>query len=375
MNVLIVSPIPSHPVDQGNSARIHSIGSALQSLGHVVHFFYYAMEGLSDASRAQMAAAWEYLHTMPASVDTTSRSLGDFYGLDDWYDARVGEAVRNLHKQFGFDVVLANYVWFSGVLDALPDSVLKVIDTHDVFGDRHLRFIERGMPPEWYFTTPAEERRGLARAHVVIAIQDVEARYFARLMRGTRAKVKTIGFLAPSRKLPPRSKVGFTKPVLGYLGSSNPFNIASITAFAAEVMANRAIRDRCRFLLAGSICRVLQVLEPFELFGPVDGSVDFYSNVDCVLNPMQGGTGLKIKTLEAISFGKSVAGTSDAFTGVEVRRATGGVASRRLESLLSAREGSWIVLSEADARLTYSHYREQQIAGFLDAFRGASVSR
>jgi hypothetical protein len=368
MKVLIVSPIPSHPVDQGNSARIHSIGSALQSLGHVVHFFYYAMEGLGDARRAEMQASWEYLHTMPASVDTTRKSLGEYFGLDDWYDPRAGEAVRKLHEQFGFDIVVANYVWFSGVLEALPDTVLKVIDTHDVFGDRHLRFLERGMAPEWYFTTLAEERRGLARAHVAIAIQDDEARYLQGLMQGTRTRVATIGYLSPARRVPSRPRGKSAKPVLGYFGSGNPFNVASISEFAAGVRANRAIRDSCRFVLAGSICRVLPELEPFEILGPVDRAADFYAQVDCAINPMKGGTGLKIKTLEALSFGKAVAGTAEAFAGVEVRRAGASGASRTLENLLSGEGASWIVLPDREARSTYAHYRERQVASFLEVF-------
>ena len=45
MRVLIVSPIPSHPQEQGNSARIFALGKLLQSAGFIVHFLYYTLEG------------------------------------------------------------------------------------------------------------------------------------------------------------------------------------------------------------------------------------------------------------------------------------------------------------------------------------------
>jgi anthranilate/para-aminobenzoate synthase component II len=35
--ILIVSPIPSHPQDQGNSVRIFTLGRLLQSAGAEVH--------------------------------------------------------------------------------------------------------------------------------------------------------------------------------------------------------------------------------------------------------------------------------------------------------------------------------------------------
>jgi hypothetical protein len=43
--VLLVSPIPTHPQNQGNSMRI--IGRMLQAAGITVHFLYYQLEGLT----------------------------------------------------------------------------------------------------------------------------------------------------------------------------------------------------------------------------------------------------------------------------------------------------------------------------------------
>ena len=42
----------------------------------------------------------------------------------------------------------------------------------------------------------------------------------------------------------------------------------------------------------------------------------FYAAVGCVLNPMVPGTGLKIKTVEALAHGMPVLGTRDAFSGL-----------------------------------------------------------
>ncbi len=52
------------------------------------------------------------------------------------------------------------------------------------------------------------------------------------------------------------------------------------------------------------------------VLGPVREPEEFYRAVACVLNPMTGGTGLKIKTAEALSVGLPVLGTRDAFAGL-----------------------------------------------------------
>src|SRR4051794_21237288 len=160
--VLLVSPIATHPQDQGNSSRIRSLGRMLQSAGIIVHFLYYQAEGLTAAQRLEMQACWDHFHPVPCRPGSMASPAGDAHRLDDWWDPSVGEVAARLHKRWHFQAVIANYVWFSGVLDAFGDDVLKVLDTHDVFGGRAERFTEAGLPPEWFYTTPEEEARGLA---------------------------------------------------------------------------------------------------------------------------------------------------------------------------------------------------------------------
>ena len=53
--VLVVSPVPSHPADQGNAARIQAMGRELMDRGVVCEFLYYATEGCAPAQRARPA--------------------------------------------------------------------------------------------------------------------------------------------------------------------------------------------------------------------------------------------------------------------------------------------------------------------------------
>ncbi|WP_146202042.1 glycosyltransferase family protein [Teichococcus aestuarii] len=310
MRVLVVSPIPSHPADQGNSARIQAFGHQLKQRGSVVDFFYYGMEGLSNEQRVHMSAFWNHFHFMP-SLPLARPCFAECWGLDDWCPTELVEAVSALHRAERYDAVIVNYVWMSRILTGIEGAV-RVLDTHDLFGDRHRVSEQNGLEPRWFFTSPAEEDRGFARADVVIGIQDEEAAIIRGRFGGTTLTVghpMTPYFLTDT--IDPDPLLSF-----GYLGSANPWNLRSVAALDAALGPDAGMT----WALAGTILRrnLSLVSNPVRL--GVLPTVDlFYQKVRCVLNPMLGGTGLKIKTVEALAYGRATIGTRDAFIGLPVR--------------------------------------------------------
>jgi glycosyltransferase involved in cell wall biosynthesis len=312
--VLLASPIPTHPQDQGNSARIYSFGRMLQSAGIIVHFLYYQMEGLTPAQRADMEQCWDHFHPVPCPARAMEPSGDGHYRLDDWWDPTVASVALQLHRRWHFSAVIADYVWFSGILAAFGNDVLKVLDTHDVFGGRADRFRDAGLEPEWFYTTPEEEARGLARADIALAIQDDEAAYFRAL---GHKDVRVIGHIVPLRKRLPRPPGG-GEITAGYLASGNPINVNSFDALR-RCLGEHGAR-RMKFVVAGSICgKLTERPEPFEAVGRLDHVDEFYDSVDLVLNPMTFGTGLKIKSVEALFQGLPLVATDVAMVGLPVR--------------------------------------------------------
>ena len=308
-SVLIVSPIASHPPDQGNAARIQAEANELRRRGIAVDFFYYGMEGLSQEQFDAMTGFWRRFFFLP-SEPLPPPSLPRTWGLDDWCSDSLCEHVAAVCRKHSYDAVIVNYVWLSKILDALPPT-LKVIDTHDLFGDRHLVAEASALEPRWYFTTIAEENLGFARADIVIGIQSVES---ARIAARHSGRTITVGHpIEPHFLLRRRSK---SEPAFrfGYIGSGNPFNVASVAALDRTIAETGGLS----WALAGTISRrqLDLVSHPYRM-GMVDRLTDFYDHVDCVLNPMMGGTGLKIKTIEALAFGRPIIGTVDAFEGIE----------------------------------------------------------
>ncbi|MGQ8367483.1 glycosyltransferase [Glaciecola sp. 1036] len=311
-HVLVVSPIPSHPQFQGNSARIYRLNRMFQLCGYKLHFLYFGMEGLTNAQKIAMQSQWDYFHFIKPEGAASQPSYGDYFDIDDWYDERVSEYVDQLCQTWKFEICIVNYVWFSKVLEVLPEHVLKVIDTHDVFGDRHLVAKAAGLEPVWFYTTKALEAQALDRADLILAIQDEEKKYFEQI---TKKPVKVMGYVVPYHPLFEQNKESIT---IGYIGSGNPFNIESLRIFQSFIMQQPELMGPFKFVLGGTVCKdFAEHNQIFDLVGKVEHLDEFYREIDIAINPMIGGTGLKIKSLEALSFGKPLLATKDAMVGIE----------------------------------------------------------
>lgn len=310
LRILVVSPVPSHPPNQGNAARILAFGREMQLRGAVLDYLYYGMEGLTNDQRAAMSEFWHRFF-FQASFPNKRPAHASRWGIDDWCPDQLCDHVRELVRTHRYHAIIVNYVWMSRVLVDL-DIPCKVIDTHDLFSDRHKILEQNDLDPRWFFTSVEEERKGFERADIVIGIQENES---ARIRAMQGAEVVTVGHVIAPHFLLGRRKAEAFFP-FGYLGSANPWNVRSVRELDAAI-ADEADEEPVSWALAGTICRRDLHLKsgPYRM-GLVDTLADFYCNVDCVINPMVGGTGLKIKTVEALSFGNPVIGTLDAFEGL-----------------------------------------------------------
>lgn len=307
--VLIVTPTYTHPIDQGNSARINAFGRQLKQRGIEVDVLYFVLDGFRGDGLEQMQREWSQVELLDA-VPHKQQSCAAHWALDDWCPDSLIRRVRILTEQREYNAVVVNYVWLSAALEGVRHS-LRILDTHDVFGERAQIARDAGMEPSWYFTSAAEERRGLQRADVVIAIQDQERLHFASQ---TNRPVITAGHIVdapPSLSRPDSERIEF-----GYFASANPWNIASLRSLDLSLQKRNHPPS---WAVAGSICARMgpSHSNPIRI-GRVNRPVDFYDMVDCVINPMTAGTGLKIKSIEALAHGRPLIGTTQAYLGLNV---------------------------------------------------------
>lgn len=313
-HILIVSPIPSHPTTHGNRARLLQFALKLRARGFFLTLIYTGSEGLSETSEAQMRGFWDHMVLLPPTPGKRKINPDREHQLDDWADDRLPAVIEEFCAVWHVDAVIVNYVWLSACLDAVPQNIVKIIDTHDVFGDRHAALRAQGVKVSFFSTSAAEEGQGLDRADLVIAIQDSEAKILAKR---TRTPVKTLGHSPQIAFLPKRRREENTPLTVGYFASENPLNQHATKLLIEALEKDRGVLGRADWLLAGSICGTESGSRwPGRRVSWVDSPRDFYETVDIVINPHMGGTGLKIKSVEALTYGRPLVGTIDATVGL-----------------------------------------------------------
>lgn len=314
-NILVVSPTPTHPQTAGNRARIFKLLSNVSALGCIVYFLHVEKEsGDSDAMRDFWGDRYyRYKYRKPKfwvrhlqrKIRKCLKLSGAYdYRIDEWYDVGLDGFINELKIEISFDVVLVEYVFFSRVLECFDEHVHKIIDTHDVFSNRYKHYLAQGERPVWFSTSPREEAKGLNRADVIIAIQENEAKYFSSL---TTSRVLTVGHIMEPTVL---GKDDIDPNRILLFASNNKINMQATKYFLEDIFP--IVKDKisnAKLALAGSICGGVGDYDDVIKLGMVDCLADAYKSAEVVVNPMLFGTGLKIKSLEAMSFGKPLVTT------------------------------------------------------------------
>ena len=268
-----------------------------------------------------------------------SLTLDDF--VWPWALTRFAEIAGT----FKPDCIIFEYIKMAYLMDALPDAqrnqVECLIDTHDVLYRRAEQFFANGFP-HWLEIDREGEAEVLKKFDAVIAIQDQEANMF-REMTDSKIPVLTVGHAVDEdaeSELPdsvnPESELP-SKIAVGYIGSKNFSNWQAIRDFLNCAWPSVAVKhpEKCELLIAGDICEWFDVdangklmtsaaqadlpenaFDQVRLLGRVDKLSEFYDQIDVVINPVQFGTGLKIKNAESLRFGKLLITTLNGFDGM-----------------------------------------------------------
>lgn len=234
-----------------------------------------------------------------------SKKIIIHYNIDEIYPNSLSRYVKKLHKINKFDVIWTEYVWYSKLLKVLDKDTIKVIDTHDVFTNREKLFLNNGENPNWYYTTQRQEARGLSRANYVVAIQEKEEQFFREIVK-SNTEVVTIGNYIKIKEV----CVVDNKKYM-FVGSNNDLNIYCIKYFINNIFPKIKQKEPdSEFLIVGGVCKDIPDSDEYIKLGYVDDLDKIYKNVRLVINPIKSGTGLNIKTIEALGNCKPLVTTS-----------------------------------------------------------------
>ncbi len=312
MNILIFSPVRLTPeLDAGSRKRIYNIAKYLQNNGHKIHFVYYTDNGIDYDSFQFMQDTWDTFTVIEQKTNIQRRT--ENYELDEWYEESISETVNKLVSLFYIDIVWTNYIFQSKFLEFLPEHVYKIIDTHDVFTDRYKLFEdEQDIKYTWYSYSKEDEAKGLSRADLIVAITEEEEKYFSSIVE---TQITVIGHLETEHFL---DKKHTSLRKIGFIGGTTQVNIVAINSFLNAYFQESENKKNIQIVIAGNICdSIKRDREDIVLLGLVDKIEEFYTQVDLVINPLTFGTGQKIKSVEALSYGLPILSTAVGFEGIE----------------------------------------------------------
>lgn len=321
MNILYFSPYPSHPVAHGNQSTIFQFGRRFQELGHKVHYALLHSNWCRPEDLLDMQRAWDTLDVLPFS----NPMWPDRHDIrfDGWYDDGLGETVAGLCRKYQIDVLFCSYVMHSKILEYVPKSVIKVIDTHDKMGGRYAMLRKKGLATEFFSCTPEDEGAYLRRADIVLARRQEEADYFNEVSRTGSAIV------VPHIECPNFVQKKFTEVRnVGVVASANRINLAIVKDFL-DAVQRRASENQSAITVhvAGQVRELVKDLSPedaavfqqpwVKLHGFVPDISGFYRDMDLIVSPVTVGTGINVKTVQAMAYGMPLLTTAWGCKGIE----------------------------------------------------------
>jgi glycosyltransferase involved in cell wall biosynthesis len=341
--ILIISPTPTHPTNAGNRRGILSLANNLKQQGFDLSLllleyesgdaramkewwndkiFFYSKEKLFGRITLMQRVQQKFIRTYWKYKKKINQAIGNYAHeearnnsfIDEHYPVGLTSYIKKIQRENQFDAVIVIYVFLSRSFLAFDKKFPKVLDTHDVFSDRYKRFLQIGQEPSWISFFPAEEKKGFNRADLILSVQQNEIDFIKKL--GVKKQVLLIGHTLNYDPAPSSNKNS-----LLFVSSHNPINVSAINDFIQNVFP--VIKENlpdCKLIIAGSIDRVKSEIftgEKIEFLGEFENIKEAYMEGYVVICPIQSGTGIKVKLLEALSFGKPSVATPAAAEGLE----------------------------------------------------------
>jgi glycosyltransferase involved in cell wall biosynthesis len=244
-------------------------------------------------------------------VITIEQSFFEKGCLENFSPAEYGQAAAAISCRFQPSIIIAEYAWMALCFDFIKFPCTKVIDTHDILHEHTQRHLNMGLTP-WVACSWQKEKELLEKADIIIAIQQREEQRFRDLLPGK--KVICIPHLGEIQQI---HNIDLLKdPVIGFIGSSHPGN-KGIVEFIHSCwpLVTQKI-PKCKLMVAGLAGNWIKETGNIQTKSYFNNVAEFYHAVTIVICPVLMGTGLKIKFIEALLFGKAIVATSVATEGI-----------------------------------------------------------
>lgn len=339
---LVATDVPFWKQANGSHARIRELLRALHHAGIIVRVWY-----IGDSRSARQIAPREipfvqwnwcervtdrWAHWLPRRharhrvapnhAGTSRQSDGD--PIAHFVDPAITRRFLAEVRRYQPDLVLCEYLSLAALFDAITASTiptqrqpLKLIDTHDVLSQRHAESTRTGLV-SWLPVSAENELRWVAKFDLALAIRDADAHFFRKALPAERVIV--VGHPALQS---PKASVVAEECRFGILAGAGEPNLRGVHWLLESIWpAVVAAMPEATLTIAGNLGARLKATPSYgseliehiraqintaqrvQVCGTVERLEDFYQGIDVGLNPVDIDSGLKIKSIETIGFGR-----------------------------------------------------------------------
>ncbi len=248
------------------------------------------------ARRIGFSGGWSQDKPRPHSIGTT------------WTEVEKAYVARKIPSSAS--IVVADYVFAATAFEEVSPHCEKAIVMHDLFHARQGGDLDSAAR-----LNRADELVSLGRADVIITIQQEEHAFVERELPEVRA------ILAPMPAQPVSQSFPGDENRLLFVGSNTAPNTDGLAWFLKHVWPSiKRQRPNAVLDVVGSVCRSLPETggnSDIIASGVVRDLRRHYTEAGVVISPLQFGSGLKIKLVEALAYGKATVVTPITLQGVE----------------------------------------------------------
>jgi succinoglycan biosynthesis protein ExoO len=211
------------------------------------------------------------------------------------------------------NVLLLDYAFLTPCIQHVKRAdIPSIVVMHDLFSARTSLFHNLKKVDSAAQISEADEMALLSAADLVVAIQADEAAIVRDRLPGQRVVVSPMAVQPVDQ-----AHVGDPDSLL-FVGSNTAPNIDALQWLIEEIWPNIQVhRPSSRLLVAGSVAWSYSLRVPgVEYLGVVSDLGALYRRAGIVVSPLRVGSGLKVKLVEAMGWGKAVVATSITAQGV-----------------------------------------------------------
>jgi glycosyltransferase involved in cell wall biosynthesis len=274
--------------------------------------------------------------TVPKNTNTTA--VGAFlnlfssqsYFVSRFHFKEMEDALVKKLKENKFDIIQLEGVFMGSYIDLIRKHssakiVLRAHNVETVIWERHIAN-ESSFLKKIYLGIQSKrlkkfEEEVINKVDALVSITDVDKKSLQQISPGKPAYTCITGVNAEYYKRP--GDRNLKQKTIFYFASMDWMpNQEAVDWFLANCWVNiyKEVRD-CKLVIAGKNMpqRFIKLNEPnVQVISNVANSKDFYNQHDILIVPLLSGSGLRIKIIEGMSYGKAIVSTRIGAEGIPV---------------------------------------------------------